>query len=282
LAVNVRSNDRIARLLLDETYLRARSSMNAPLLCHDEPEPARVVNDTGQSVFFLACDHASHRLPRRLGTLGLSPSDRLRHIAWDIGAAEVAGRLARHLDAALVLQNYSRLAIDCNRDPTLASSIPTISENTPIPGNGDLSDASREARIQAIFNPYHRLIAQLLDQREARRQTTVFVSLHSFTPVFNNLRRTWHAGVLFNRDDRLARLMLNLLRGEGDFVVGENEPYRLSDLTDYTVPIHAERRGLPYVEIEMRQDLIAEPEGQQQWALRLARLLPAAWDRMPR
>jgi predicted N-formylglutamate amidohydrolase len=254
--------------------------MNEPLLFPDEPAPMSLLNEAGRSVFLFACDHASHRLPRRLGALGLSSAERLRHIAWDIGIAEVGRRLSALLDAPLILQNYSRLAIDCNRDPSLPSSIPEISETTPIPGNCGLSAAAREARIAAIFRPYHDAIAQALDQRAARRRPTALVTLHSFTPVFKGTSRPWQIGVLFNRDQRLARPLMELLRADGDLVMGENEPYRVTDLTDYTVPVHAERRGLPYVELEIRQDLIAEPAGQQEWALRLARLLPAAWAQM--
>jgi predicted N-formylglutamate amidohydrolase len=134
----------------------------------------------------------------------------------------------------------------------------------------------RAARRDAIFRPYHDRIAATLDERNAARRAVVLVALHSFTPVFRGIARPWHVGVLFNRDARLAQALLDLLRAEGDIVVGENEPYRVTDLTDYTVPVHGERRGLPHVEIEIRQDLITEPAGQAAWADRLARLLPAA------
>jgi predicted N-formylglutamate amidohydrolase len=247
-----------------------------PLLDPDEPAPAVLVNADGNSPFLLACDHAGNRIPRRLGTLGLSEADRQRHIAWDIGIAGVGRALAPLLDAALILQTYSRLVIDCNRDPAVASSIPEISEVTEIPGNLGLDAAARAGRQAAIFRPYHERIAAMLDRRAAEGRRTVLVALHSFTPVYEGVRRPWHAGVLYNRDARLAHALLSLLREEGDLVVGDNEPYRVSDLTDYTVPVHGEKRGLPHVEIEIRQDLIAMPEGQARWAQRLARLLPAA------
>ena len=247
-----------------------------PLLDPDEPAPAVLVNADGNSPFLLACDHAGNRIPRRLGTLGLSEADRQRHIAWDIGIAGVGRALAPLLDAALILQTYSRLVIDCNRDPAVASSIPEISEVTEIPGNLGLDAAARAGRQAAIFRPYHERIAAMLDRRAAEGRRTVLVALHSFTPVYEGVRRPWHAGVLYNRDARLAHALLSLLREEGDLVVGDNEPYRVSDLTDYTVPVHGEGRGLPHVEIEIRQDLIAMPEGQARWARRLARLLPAA------
>jgi predicted N-formylglutamate amidohydrolase len=249
-----------------------------PLLAPDEPAPAALLNEAGGSVFFLAADHAGRAIPRRLGTLGLGEAERARHTAWDIGIAGVGRELSRRLDAALILQTYSRLVVDCNRDPGVASSIPEISETTEIPGNHGLSAAAREARIGAIFRPYHDALRVALDRRAAAGRVSVLVALHSFTPVYKGVARPWHGGVLFNRDDRLARHLLALLRAEPDLVIGENEPYSVSDLTDYTVPVHGERRGLPCVEIEIRQDLIAEPAGQAAWAARLARLLPAAWE----
>jgi predicted N-formylglutamate amidohydrolase len=181
------------------------------------------------------------------------------------------------LNAAVILQTYSRLVIDCNRDPNVPSSIPEISESTEIPGNHGLDEAARAARVDAIFRPYHNAIAAALDRRAAADRASALVALHSFTPVFKGVPRPWHVAVLFNRDPRLAHALAELLRAEGDLMVGENEPYRVSDLTDYTVPVHGERRALPHVEIEIRQDLITDPAGQREWAERLARLLPAAY-----
>jgi predicted N-formylglutamate amidohydrolase len=254
--------------------------MTGALLEADEPGPVAFTNETGASVFFLTCDHGGRAIPRRLGRLGVEERDTYRHIAWDIGIAEVGRRLAAALDAALIVQTYSRLVIDCNRDPTVPSSIPEASEDTAIPGNHGLSEADRAARRDAIFRPYHDRIAAALDRRQAQAHASVLVALHSFTPVFKKISRPWHVGVLFNRDARLAQPLLELLRAEGDLVVGENEPYRVTDFSDYTVPVHGERRGLPHVEIEIRQDLITDPDGQAIWAERLARLLPAAHARL--
>jgi len=252
--------------------------MTDPLLEPDEPGPVALANEAGRSVFFLACDHGGRAIPRRLGRLGLAEPDTYRHIAWDVGIAEVGRRLSPLLDAALIVQAYSRLVIDCNRDPSVPSSIPETSEDTEIPGNRNLSEADRAVRQNAIFRPYHDRIAAILDRRQAEGRASVLVALHSFTPVFRSVSRPWHVGVLFNRDARLAYPLLDLLRAEGDLVVGENEPYRVTDLTDYTVPVHGERRGLPHVEIEIRQDLITEPAGQTAWAERLARLLPVTYE----
>jgi predicted N-formylglutamate amidohydrolase len=250
------------------------------LLDPDEPGPVTLDNEAGSSVFFLTCDHAGHAFPRRLGRLGLPESETLRHIAWDIGIGAVGQRLSRLLDAAVVLQTYSRLVIDCNRDPNVPSSIPEISEITEIPGNRGLGEKARAARVEAIFRPYHNTIAAALDRRVAEARESVLVALHSFTPVFKGVSRPWQVAVLFNRDRRLAHSLAELLRAEGNLFVGENEPYAVSDLTDYTVPVHGERRGLPHVEIEIRQDLIANSAGQEEWAELLAHLLPTAYAQL--
>jgi predicted N-formylglutamate amidohydrolase len=247
------------------------------LLEPDEPNPVTLENESGDSVFFLTCEHAGRAFPRRLGRLGLPEAETLRHIAWDIGIGAVGRELSLLLNAAVILQTYSRLVIDCNRDPNVPSSIPEISEATEIPGNRSLNEAERAARVDAIFRPSHNAIAAALDRRAAADRASVLVALHSFTPVFKGVSRPWHVAVLFNRDPRLAHALAELLRADGSLMVGENEPYRVSDLTDYTVPVHGERRGLPHVEIEIRQDLITDPSGQREWAERLARLLPAAY-----
>ena len=250
------------------------------LLRDDDPAPVRTLRDTGRSDFLLTADHAGRAIPSGLNRLGVSESELDRHIAWDIGIAGVTERLSAALDATAVLQTYSRLVIDCNRDPSVASSIPEVSEATNIPGNLGLSAAARAARRQAVFEPYHARIRALLDARQAAARRTVFVAMHSFTPFFKGESRAMQVGVLYNRDARLASIMLDLLRAEGDLVVGDNAPYAVSDVTDYGVPVHAEKRGLSHVEIEIRQDLIADEAGQAEWAERFARLLRAADARL--
>jgi predicted N-formylglutamate amidohydrolase len=250
------------------------------LLGDDEPEPVRVLRQNGASDFLLTADHAGRLIPRRLGTLGLSEAERLRHIAWDIGIAGVTERLSARFDATAVLQSYSRLVVDCNRERGVPSAIPVISETTQVPGNESLSLAEIDARYREIFTPYHDRITGLLDARQESGRRTVILAMHSFTPVFKGESRAMEIGVLFNRDARLARLLLDLLRAEGDLTVGENAPYAVTDVSDYGVPVHAERRGLAHVELEIRQDLIADEAGQAAWAERLARLLPAADARL--
>ena len=254
-----------------------------PLLGEGDPPPVRVLRPEAHSPFLLTADHAGRAIPRRLGELGLPESELVRHIAWDIGIAGVTELLAAALNATAVLQTYSRLVIDCNRRPEWDSAIPTVSELTAIPGNRRIPPAQREARRREIFEPYHARIAQLIDARAAAGRPTVLVAMHSFTPVFKSVERTVEVGILYNpngRDTRLPRLMLDLLRAEGDLAVGDNQPYAITGNSDYTVPVHGEERRLPHVEIEIRQDLIVDQAGQASWASRLARLLPLAAARL--
>jgi len=178
------------------------------------------------------------------------------------------------------MQTYSRLVIDSNRAPGVPTSIVTLSESTEIPGNRNLGADQVAARVREVFKPYHDRIVALLDSRKQRKRPTILVAMHSFTPVFKGVARPWHIGVLYNRDRRLAGIMLDLLRAEPDLTVGDNEPYSVGDLTDYTIPVHGEQRGIPHVEIEIRQDLIAGADGQAAWADRLARVLTAAERRL--
>jgi predicted N-formylglutamate amidohydrolase len=242
----------------------------------DEPSPIMLPRPDGTSDLVVVVDHAGRGIPRRLGDLGLSEADLLRHIAWDIGAWAVALRLAERLDATLIGQAYSRLVIDCNRDPTVESAIAGLSEVTVIPGNTALSVADAAARRTAVFDPYHGRIRMLLEARKAQGRRTVLIALHSMTNVYKGVQRPMQCAVLFGRDDRFARCVLDAFRREAGLRVGENEPYSVSDETDYTIPRHGEARGLPHVEIEMRQDLIVDEQGQIEWAERLARVLTEA------
>jgi predicted N-formylglutamate amidohydrolase len=247
----------------------------ALLLSQADVPPVLEVNESGDSPYLFTCDHYGRIIPRALGDLGVSRSELMRHIAWDIGIAGVAERLSHHLGAHLIAQRYSRLVIDCNRPPDVASSIPSISEATVIPGNEGLAAEAAAIRRREIFDPYHRRIGEIIDARLRRRQPTVLVSLHSFTPIYAGIARPWHIGALYHRDRTLPELLLQHLRAEGDLVVGDNEPYAVSDQTDYTIPVHGERRGLINTGIEIRQDLIGDQSGQKQWADRLARILKA-------
>jgi predicted N-formylglutamate amidohydrolase len=246
------------------------------LLAADEPPPCLELRRKGRSNFVIVVDHAGRRIPRRLGTLGLAETELQRHIAWDIGAFGVARQVAAALDAPLLAQNYSRLVIDCNRDPKVASSIPRLSETVEIPGNVGLSEADLAARRSEIFEPYHQRLRELLDARTAAGRPTILVAQHSMTDRYLGVRRDMHAAVLYNRDRRFAGLMLDALRREPGLIVADNEPYFVSDATDYTIPHHGEARGLPHVEIEIRQDLLRDSAGQEDWAKRIRRALVEA------
>jgi predicted N-formylglutamate amidohydrolase len=246
------------------------------LLAAADPAPVTVYNGNGRSPLLLVADHAGNIFPRALGRLGISAAEAARHIALDIGIANLSRMVADALDAALIQQNYSRLVIDCNRPPGAATSIPEISEVTPVPGNVGLSTAERMAREREIFRPYHDAIAAELERRREVKAPTALIALHSFTPVFKAAARPWHAALLYHRDPRLARALLALLRNDG-LTVGDNEPYFVSDETDYTIPVHGERRNIPHALIEIRQDLLADEKGQREWAQRLARIVPEAY-----
>ncbi|RZA36510.1 MAG: N-formylglutamate amidohydrolase [Lysobacteraceae bacterium] len=244
------------------------------LLDADDAPAFTVHNAKGASPFVLIADHAGQRIPARLGDLGLPRQELDRHIGWDIGIAGVTERLSRKLDAFAILQTYSRLVIDCNRPLHAPGSIVTTSDGTVVPGNQRLDEEAKAARAMEIFAPYHARITQELDLRSAGAEPPVLIAMHSFTPVFAGFARPWHAGVLYHRDTRLAHALLHALRAEPRLDVGDNEPYAISDDSDFAIPVHGEQRGLLHVELEIRQDLIADEAGQEAWAERLARLLP--------
>ena len=245
------------------------------LLTEADPPPFRVLDGGARSPYLIICDHAGCRLPSVLGSLGLAKPELTRHIAWDIGVAALAERLGRELGAWVILQEYSRLVIDCNRPLESPESIVQQSEQTVIPGNLAISAEQAQVRAHCIFEPYHARIRRELNERSARGEATILVFLHSFTPELHGVKRPWHAGVLYHRDTRIAAPLLRALRGEPELAVGDNEPYAASEATDYGLIEHGERRGLPHVELEVRQDLLADADGQQAWAARLARLLRA-------
>lgn len=246
-------------------------------LHRDDPPPFFVENPGAASPFLLIGDHAGVAVPAALGDLGLPPEEMRRHIASDIGVAGLGAILSRTLDATFIRQTYSRLVIDCNRGPGWADSIPMVSDGTDIAGNVDLSAEQAQARRALIFQPYHDAIVAALDARAAAGLSTVLISLHSFTPVMRGLARPWTYGVLHEGNSPFSTAMLFLLRERlGEALVGDNEPYALSAQTDFSVPFHAGSRGLDYLEIEVRQDLVAEADGQAQVAALLTELLPRA------
>jgi predicted N-formylglutamate amidohydrolase len=244
------------------------ATRSSALLAADEPPPFSIENAAGASPFFLTCDHAGRRIPRALGDLGLAAAEFERHIAWDIGAAGLMSRLAARLDAFAIAQNYSRLVVDCNRPLDSQTLIAQRSERTDIPGNANLTNEERQQRIDEIFHPYHTRIERELDARRAGGRPTILVTVHSFTPTYLDVARPWQVGILYHRDTRLAHALLRVIRDEGEWVVGDNEPYSVSDTSDYAIPVYGVRRGLANVELEFRQDLIADAASQEKWAQR--------------
>lgn len=243
-----------------------RQSTEAP---DTDPPAVETVNADGKSPYVLLCEHASNYIPARYSKLGLDDAELGRHIAWDIGVAPIARELSQLLDAPLVLSGYSRLLIDCNRPVGVATSIPEISENTRIPGNIALSAEERSFREKHFYWPFQNEVARILDRRQASRTPTIVFGVHSFTPVFKGHVRPWHAGILFRKAQRLGNALVEALQEPGLSVVA-NEPYRIEDDGDHTVPVHGEARGLDAVLIEIRQDLIGGAAGQAEWIKRLA------------
>ena len=241
------------------------------LLGPDDPVPVELHD--GAAPVLLTCDHASNAVPRSLAGLGLAPELLQRHIGWDIGAAAVTRRLAQTLAAPAVLSGYSRLVIDCNRDPEDATSIPATSDGVAVPGNRELTPAARAERRRACFAPYHDAIAARLEAMLAAGRVPALLSIHSFTPVMAGVARPWHVGILWDKDPRLPVPLLAALGADPALVVGDNQPYSAREPAGYTVRHHAVARGLPHVAIELRQDLIATAEGAAGWAERLAAAL---------
>lgn len=238
------------------------------LLASGEGPAVEVREGRGPLVF--VCEHAANRLPASLGDLGLAPSDLQRHIAWDPGAQPVATKLALALGGDLIAQRFSRLVIDCNRDPVLPDAITALSETTPIPGNAGLTPAARQLRIDEVWTPFHDAVAARLDARQAARRATALVTIHTFNPVYRGVSRPWHVGIISTEDRSFADAMLMALGREEGLVVGDNEPYSPKDNVDYTIRRHGLNRGLPHVMIEIRNDLVMDEAGQAEWAERLA------------
>lgn len=246
------------------------------LLTAADPSPVFLTNADGRSPFLLIGDHAGNRIPQSLGTLGLSEEDRTRHIAWDIGVMALGELLSARLGAAFLAQRYSRLVIDCNRDPQSQEAIMASSDGTVISGNRGLDDAARRGRIADIHAPYQRAIADQIASRAVAGRPTILVALHSFTPSLAGVARPWHIGILHSdgRTD-FALSLIAVLKMEAQLVVGDNEPYRM-DATDLSIPLHAFPALLPYAEIEVRQDLLQDPQGRDHWSALLAETLMKA------
>lgn len=241
-----------------------------------EPDPFELINPEGRSELVLLCDHASNRVPACLNKLGLSDEQLNSHIGWDPGAALLARALAARLDAPLLLSNYSRLVIDCNRAPSAAGSIAATSDGTDIPGNATLSAEDAQLRRRSLFDPYHDAIGRLLDVRDT--QPTRLLSIHSFTPSLAGFERPWSVGVCYRLDTGWAAKWLAALRGKLTEPVGDNQPYEIEQHVDYTLPVHGETRQLPSIMLEIRQDTLRDRDAAQRWS----ELIAECWLSMAR
>lgn len=234
---------------------------------------SRTLRPQGSGRFVLFCDHASNQIPSELHDLGLPASELARHIAWDIGAAGVTEALSEIFDAPAILCGTSRLVIDCNRQLNAPDLIPEVSDGTVIPGNLHLSEAGRAARIKRWFHAYHDAVESVLLRREASGVPSIAVSIHSMTASLGGIPRPWQIALSSHFDRSLAEPVLAALRQPGDIVVGDNQPYDLDPAVDYSVPFHAQRRGLPHLQVEFRQDEIPDAIAQHRWAVRFAQSL---------
>ncbi|MBW3096597.1 N-formylglutamate amidohydrolase [Pseudohoeflea coraliihabitans] len=250
--------------------------MSTPLLREGEIAPVRVVRPHGRSDIVLVCEHAGMLLPASVGTLGLPDAVLASHIGWDIGALGLSEKLSARLDAALVMQPYSRLVYDCNRPPEAPSAIPHKSEIYDIPGNEGLSAQERQERATAIYAPFHAAVERLLDERQTAGRASLIVTVHSFTPIYFGARRDGELGILHDADSRLADRLMAAANGLGLSGVRRNYPYSASDGVTHTLQRHGLARGLENAMLEVRNDLIAAPEGQAVWAKRIQALLEQA------
>lgn len=221
----------------------------------------------------ILCDHAENTLPPAYGTLGLPPEQLQRHIGYDIGAKALCKQLAEALGATLVMSRFSRLLIDPNRgqdDPTV---IMRLSDGAVVPGNARFGPQERAERLARYYKPYDDAIARAIDHvSTTTHRAPVLFSVHSFTPIWRGHPRPWHAGVLWDKDPRLAVPLITELRTSGDLVVGDNEPYR-GELPGDTMHRHGTVKGLPHALLEVRQDLIKDQAGVDAWAKRLVPML---------
>jgi predicted N-formylglutamate amidohydrolase len=248
---------------------------NANTLKGGWPDPIEVVNEDGASEFVLVCEHASRHVPDEYASLGLAERDLVRHIAWDIGAEDLTRRLSARLDAPAFLGTYSRLLIDLNRPLGVPSSIPVLSEATEIPGNMAIDKEERARREERIFEPFHARVKRHLNARLLAGRSTRLLTVHSFTPVYLDEQRPWHAGVLFAGAKEYGASMLAELQRETHLLVEANVPYSIAADGDYAIPVHGDQRGIPAVLLEIRHDQIAQAAGVAEWTDRVARVLGA-------
>ncbi|RLJ98517.1 N-formylglutamate amidohydrolase [Ruegeria conchae] len=220
-------------------------------------DPVEILNPNGKGRVVLLCEHASSTIPEAYDELGLADKDRLSHAVWDPGAREVTLALSAALDAPAILLRVSRLVYDCNRPPDAPSAIPERSELIEVPGNQNLNQSQRDARIQSVYGPFCAAVSGVL---EARNNDPVVVTIHSFTPIYYGAKRAVEIGLLHDEDSRLADAMLARKTLLSHRRVERNEPYGPGDGVTHSLRLHAQSRGLANVMIEVRNDLMRSPE----------------------
>ena len=239
-------------------------------------QAVETLNPKGRGPVLLLCEHASNHVPDRYQDLGLSPEDRISHAAWDPGARDVCLHLSAALDAPVVASCVSRLVYDCNRPPDSPGAMATRSETIEVPGNKALSDAQRQERIDTVYQPFCSAVNAVLDARASKGLPSVIVTIHSFTPVYFGTRRRVEIGVLHDSDSRLADAMLAQATALPHRVIERNAPYGPQDGVTHSLLLHAVRRGLANVMIELRNDLIADAAGVAALSEEVLRLLAPA------
>ncbi|MFT5895546.1 MAG: putative N-formylglutamate amidohydrolase [bacterium] len=250
-----------------------KSISRSMLLGEYDPCPVEVLGGASTQPGLLVCEHAGREVPQRLNSLGLPKSALLQHIAYDIGAEATARLISKKLNTPLIIQRYSRLVIDCNRPPGAADSMPEVSHGTRVPGNDHLDEHQRQSRIVEIFAPFDSQVTQHLGLGTCRWA----FSIHSFTPELNGNKRPWDIGLLYREDTETSIRIASAARKlYPKLEIGLNEPYQIDDESDWFVPKHAERLGLLHSLIEIRNDLISTPTGQEKWATIVANLISAA------
>jgi predicted N-formylglutamate amidohydrolase len=242
----------------------------------DWPTACEFIQESGASDIVLVCEHGSNFITTEYGRLGLDDADIQRHIAWDIGAAQVTRKLAASLGAPAFLGTYSRLLVDLNRPLRCADSIPLQSEGTAIPGNAELTLEEIVRREATIFTPFHNEVAAYLNNRQMEGRPTKLVAIHSFTPIYFGVSRPWHAGVLFGHAEGFARVVLSHLRSDPSLNATLNQPYKISRDSDYAILVHGDDRQIDAVLLEIRNDLIGDKAGIEKWANLLSSALLTA------
>lgn len=260
-------------MLLPGTMMDSALSLIGP----GDPPPFTVLNRQGTAKLLVVCDHASRAVPKAMAGLGLKAACFDRHIAYDIGAADVTRLLSERLDAPAVIAGYSRLLVDCNRPPGDPTMMPISSDGIPVPANLHLTEADVLARMDTFFWPYHRAIAAEIVRMRRKHEPPALLAIHSFTPSLNGVRRPWDIGILWDRDPRLARPLLAALRKIPGLTVGDNEPYSGRDVA-YTIDVHGAAGGHAYCAVEIRQDLVATTAGATHWADILAAAMEPILD----